>query len=55
MDTNKFVVVEILYSDGVECCDGDSVACLDEGVVAYFDKNNKDSFDVYFFLSHPLG
>ena len=49
MDTHKYVVV----------------VCLDESVVAFLDKNNKENFDVdirnifdecfeYFLLAHPL-
>ena len=38
----------------VEWLDKDVVACLDEGVVEYLDKNNKDGFDIENILAHPL-
>ena len=38
----------------VACCDEDVESCLDEYVVAFFDKNNKDDFDVDFLFEHPL-
>ena len=53
MDTQKLGVVECLDKDEVACCDEDVMACLDEGVVECLDKNNKDDFDVDFFLAHP--
>ena len=36
------------------CLDNDVMACSDEGVVACLDNNNKDDFDMYSSLAHPL-
>ena len=54
MDTKKLVVVECLYKDDVACCDENGVTCLYEVVVPFFDNNNRDGFDVDFFLAHLL-
>ena len=36
------------------CCNKDVVAYFYEGVLACFDNNNKDDFDVCFIQAHPL-
>ena len=54
MDTKKLGVVECLDKYEVACCDEDVVACFYEGVVKCLDKNNKEDFDIYFILAHPL-
>ena len=38
----------------MECCDEDVVACFYEGVLACFDNNNKDYFDVDLLHTKPL-
>ena len=55
MDTNKVGVVQLLDKDEVHFFDEDVEALLYEGVLVCLDKNNKDSFDVDFLISHPLG
>ena len=54
MNMDKLGVGECLEKDVVACWDKGVVACFNEGVAACLDKNNKDSFDVYFLLAHPL-
>ena len=54
MDTKKWVVVEFLDKYEVAWCYEDVVACLDVGGVKCLDKNNRDSFDVDFLLTHPV-
>ena len=54
MGTHKIGVVELLDKDEVECGYEDVVACLDEGLLAYLDKINKDCFGIYFLRAHPL-
>ena len=54
MDTNTLGVMECLDKYEIACCDEGLVECLDEGLLACLGNNNKENFDVYFFLSHPL-
>ena len=53
MYTHKIGVVEFLDKCEVVCCDDDVVTWLDDGVVACLDKNNKDGFDMDFYLNTP--
>ena len=54
MYTNKLGVVKLLDKYEVECFDEDVVVYFYEGVLACFDNNNKDGFDVCFLQAHPL-
>ena len=54
MDTNKLGVVEFLYKDEVACYYEYIMTCFYEGVVKFFDMNNKDAFMFIFYFPTPF-